>query len=77
MTDDQEVRLGSYEMFHRGEPLTETVWEKLILGLSTRNCGQAIRQFTEAYGNGEERDQRASNRGESDEIQRDDGAPTG
>ena len=30
-TDDQEVRLGSYEMFHRGEPLTETVWEKLML----------------------------------------------
>lgn len=26
-TDDQEVRLGSYEMFHRGEPLTETVWK--------------------------------------------------
>ncbi len=49
-TGDQEVRLGSYEMFHRGEPLSETVWEKLMLGLSTRNYGQAIRQFTEAYG---------------------------
>ena len=49
-TDDKELRLGSYEMFHRGEPLTETVWEKLMLGLSTRNYGQAIRQFTEAYG---------------------------
>jgi len=49
-TDDREVRLGSYEMFHRGEPLTETVWEKLMLGLSTRKYGQAIRQFTEAYG---------------------------
>ena len=49
-TDDQEVRLGSYEMFHRGEPVTETVWEKLMLGLSTRNYGQAVRQFAEAYG---------------------------
>ncbi|MBI1738477.1 MAG: IS256 family transposase [Acidobacteria bacterium] len=49
-TDDQEVRLGSYEMFHRGEPLTETVWAKLMLGLSTRKYGQAIREFTEAYG---------------------------
>ena len=49
-TDDKEVRLGSYEMFHRGEPLTETVWEKLMLGLSTRNYGQAIREFIEAYG---------------------------
>jgi hypothetical protein len=25
-TDEKEVRLGTYEMFHRGEPLTETVW---------------------------------------------------
>ena len=49
-TDDREVRLGSYEMFHRGEPLTETVWEKLMLGLSTRKYSQAIRQFSEAYG---------------------------
>jgi putative transposase len=49
-TDETEVRLGSYEMFHRGEPLTETVWEKLMLGLSTRKYGQAVREFTEAYG---------------------------
>src|SRR3982751_3048859 len=49
-SEDREIRLGSYEMFHRGEPLTETVWEKLMLGLSTRKYGQAVRQFTEAYG---------------------------
>jgi transposase-like protein len=49
-TGDQEVRLGSYEMFHRGEPLTETVWEKLMLGLSTRKYGEAVREFTGAYG---------------------------
>src|SRR5260370_20258414 len=49
-TEDTEVWLGSYEMFHRGEPLTETVWEKLMLGLSTRKYSQAIRQFSEAYG---------------------------
>jgi len=48
--EDKEVRLGSCEMFHRGEPLTETVWEKLMLGLSTRKYGQAVREFTEAYG---------------------------
>lgn len=48
--DNQEVKLGSYEMFHRGEPLTETVWEKLMLGLSTRRYGQAVREFAEAYG---------------------------
>ncbi len=49
-TEDREVRLGSYELFHRGEPLTETVWEKLLLGLSTRHYGRAVRQFMEAYG---------------------------
>ena len=49
-TDDQEVRLGSYELFHGGEPLTGTVWEKLMLGLSTRKYGQAVREFTAAYG---------------------------
>src|ERR1700694_6153330 len=49
-TDDQEVRLGSYEMFHRGEPLTETVWEELMLGLSTRKYGQAGRGFAGADG---------------------------
>jgi len=48
--EEKEVRLGSYEMFHCGEPLTETVWEKLMLGLSTRKYGQAVREFTEAYG---------------------------
>jgi len=48
--DDHEIRLGSYGMFHRGEPLTETVWEKLMLGLTTRKYGEAVRQFTEAYG---------------------------
>jgi len=49
-TEDREIRLGSYEMFHRGEPLTETVWEKLMLGLTTRKYGEAVRQFTDAYG---------------------------
>jgi putative transposase len=49
-TDNKEVRLGTYELFHRGEPLTKTVWEKLMFGLSTRKYGQAVREFTEAYG---------------------------
>jgi hypothetical protein len=37
-------------MFHRGEPLTGTVWERPMLGLSTRKYGQAVREFTEACG---------------------------
>jgi transposase-like protein len=49
-TDNREIRLGSYAMFHRGEPLTEAVWEKLMLGLTTRKYGEAVREFTEAYG---------------------------
>jgi putative transposase len=48
--EGKEVCLGTYELFHRGEPLTETVWEKLMLGLSTRKYGQAVREFTAAYG---------------------------
>src|SRR5262249_7623778 len=41
--DDHEVRLGSSEMFNPGAPLTETVWEKLRLGLSTRKHGDAVK----------------------------------
>ena len=37
-------------MFHRGEPLTETVRDKLMPGLTTRKYGEAVREFTEAYG---------------------------
>ena len=56
--EEKEVRLGSYEMFHRGEPLTETVWEKLMLGLSA----EIWRGDPRIYGGlraGEERSQRA------------------
>ena len=76
-TDDQEVRLGSYEMFHRGEPLTETVWEKLMLGLSTRKYGQAVRAVHRSLRSGEERGQRAFHRGEPGKVEGDDGAPAG
>src|SRR5205085_10211193 len=48
--EDKEVCLGSYEMFHRGEPLTEPVWEKLMTVLSSRKYGQPVRKFTEASG---------------------------
>jgi putative transposase len=49
-TDDREVRLGSYELFRRGEPLDETVWSRLMAGLSTRSYGRVIREFMDAYG---------------------------
>jgi putative transposase len=55
--EDKEVRLDSYELFHRGEPLTETVWEKLMLGLSTRRYGQAVRPVHRGVRFREERSQ--------------------
>ena len=44
----REESLGSYELFRRSEPLDAAVWDKLMLGLSTRNYAQAVREFTEA-----------------------------
>ena len=46
----REEPLGSYELFRRSEPLDAAVWDKLMLGLSTRNYAQAVREFSEAYG---------------------------
>ena len=46
----REESLGSYELFRRSEPLDADVWDELMLGLSTRNYAQAVREFTEAYG---------------------------
>ena len=68
-TDDQEIRLGSYEMFHRGEPLTETVWEKLMLGLSTRKYGAGSAGVPRSVRTGEERDQRTLHRSQPGEVE--------
>ena len=46
----REESLGSYELFRRSEPLDAAVWDKLMLGLSTRNYSKAVREFSEAYG---------------------------
>ena len=37
-------------MFRRSEPLDAAVWDKLMLGLSTRNYSKAVREFAESYG---------------------------
>lgn len=47
---NREVPLGSYELFQRGSLIEETVWQKIMLGLSMRNYGAVIRQFQHAYG---------------------------
>lgn len=49
-TEEKEVRLGSYELFRRGEPLNDAGWSRLMAGLSTRNYGKVVREFLEAYG---------------------------
>ena len=48
--DGREQPLGSYELFRRGQPLEEAVWDKLMRAISTRNYARAVRQFAEAYG---------------------------
>ena len=48
--DGHEQPLGSYALFRRSEPLDDAVWDKLMLGLSTRNYSQAVREFAAAYG---------------------------
>ena len=48
--EGREQPLGSYELFQRSEPLDAAVWDKLMLGLSTRNYGKAVREFADAYG---------------------------
>jgi hypothetical protein len=47
---NREVRLGSYELFQRSEPLQAAVWDKMMRGLSTRNYGPVVKDFANAYG---------------------------
>jgi putative transposase len=49
-TDDQEVRVGQLRDVSPRRAPAETVREKLMLGLSTRKYGRAVREFAEAYG---------------------------
>ena len=48
--DHREQRLGSYELFQRRGPLEQSVWDKMMRGLSTRNYGAVVKDFREAYG---------------------------
>jgi transposase-like protein len=44
------VRLGSYELFRRGTPLSEQIQDKMMHGLSTRNYEAVVRDFSKAHG---------------------------
>jgi transposase-like protein len=46
----KEVPLGSYEMFQRSSLLGDTVWQKIMLGLTMRSYKEVIQQFADAYG---------------------------
>ena len=48
--DKREQRLGSYELFQRNGPLQQGVWDKMMRGLSTRNYGAVVKEFSTAYG---------------------------
>jgi len=48
--DKREQRLGSYELFQRSGPLQQRVWDKMMRGLSTRNYGAVVKEFSNAYG---------------------------
>jgi transposase-like protein len=47
---NREIPLGSYELFQRASLLEESVWTKIMHGLSTRNYKVVIEQFSQAYG---------------------------
>lgn len=46
----KEIPLGSYEMFQRSSLLGETVWHKIMLGLTMRSYKEVVQQFADAYG---------------------------
>lgn len=48
--DKREQRLGSYELFQRSGLLQQGVWDKMMRGLSTRNYGAVVKDFSTAYG---------------------------
>jgi transposase-like protein len=48
--EHREQRLGSYELFQRSGPREQSVWDKMMRGLTTRNYGVVVKDFREAYG---------------------------
>ncbi len=48
--DDCEIPLGSYELFQRSSLIQESVWNKIMHGLTTRSYKEVVQQFSEAYG---------------------------
>jgi putative transposase len=47
---NREIPLGSYELFQRASLIEESVWQKIMYGLSMRSYKEVVQQFAEAYG---------------------------
>jgi putative transposase len=45
-----EQPLGSYQMIQQSSLFAETVWQRMMRGLSTRGYSQVVREFTDSYG---------------------------
>ena len=48
--NDKEIPLGSYELFQRASLIEETVWNKIMHGLTMRSYKEVVQQFADAYG---------------------------
>jgi putative transposase len=49
-TRRKEVPLGSYEFMQRASLMEESVWQKIMHGLTTRRYSQVIEELEQAYG---------------------------
>src|ERR1700742_2804005 len=48
--NDKEIPLGSYELFQRASLIHETVWHKIMHGLSMRTYKEVVQQFSKIVG---------------------------
>ncbi len=49
-TRQREVPLGSYEMLQQASLMEESVWHKIMHGLTTRRYSKIVRELEQAYG---------------------------
>jgi putative transposase len=49
-TRKKEVPLGSYEMLQRASLMEESVWRKMMNGLTTRRYSDVVKELEQAYG---------------------------
>jgi putative transposase len=49
-TRQREVALGSYEMLQKASLMEDSVWNKIMHGLTTRRYSDVVRELEQAYG---------------------------